>query len=111
MGLMISRLCTFRAKSILLSVCGPQVDTCLFTTAGWNAQPYSINFDTYNVSLFEKSHMLDSMSSKLHFGAFLEPCYFLLLLLLIHRKLRRVEQTFQEKDDQIPDPTCAKKIN
>ena len=107
MGLMISRLRTFRAKSIL--VCGPQVDACSITTAGWNAQPYYINFDTFNVSLFEKSHMLDSMSSKLHFGAFLEPCYF--LLLLIHRKLRRVEQTFQEKDDQIPDPTCAKKIN
>ena len=43
MGLMTSQLCFFKAVNSLRD-CGPQVDA-LFTAEGWNAQPFSINFD------------------------------------------------------------------
>ena len=40
MGLMTSRIISFRARSIQLA---PKLSLS-FTTAGWSAQPYSINF-------------------------------------------------------------------
>ena len=44
MGLMTSRLRTFRARSILLVLVVPKL-ILLFTREGLSAQPFSINFD------------------------------------------------------------------
>ena len=43
MGLLTSQLCQFRPRSILWGFVVPK-SILLFTTKGWSAQPYTINF-------------------------------------------------------------------
>ena len=60
MGLMTSQLRRFRAWSFLLGFVVPKL-ILLFTTAGWSAQPYSINFGFYYHALllhFDLIHKL-----------------------------------------------------
>ena len=49
MWLMTSQLGTFRTRSMLRGFVVPKLILFL-PNAGWSAQPFSINFGTYNVS-------------------------------------------------------------
>ena len=64
----------FQNQVNYLSIWGPQVDTVIYTTAGWSAQPYSINFE--DISAYSKPYWCN-LEKTGHFPFQISPQFFL----------------------------------